>query len=80
MPIQLHNIKPADTCVSDFGSLEQDYSEYMLDLLEYIKTDLLRVDKANCATIEEIVVKFKKLNNEYQRDASYCILRNPNRP
>jgi hypothetical protein len=63
-----------------FGSLEQDCSDYILDLLEYIKNDLLRVDKANRAMIEDIVAKFEKLNDECQRDASYCILRTSNRP
>jgi hypothetical protein len=63
-----------------FSSLKHDCSDYILDLLQYIQTDLLRVDKAKRARIEDIVMKFENLNNECQRDASYCISRTSGRP
>ncbi|KAH7345786.1 hypothetical protein BKA66DRAFT_576905 [Pyrenochaeta sp. MPI-SDFR-AT-0127] len=68
----------AKTSVADmFESLKDDdaCSDYFLELLEYIETDLLRVSNVKRAKIDNIVAKFEKFNAECERVRSYCISR-----
>jgi hypothetical protein len=59
--------------------LKERCSDYILDLLEYIQTRLLRVDPVNRAKIVEIVRKLENIDDACQRDVDYCISRTPER-
>jgi hypothetical protein len=72
-------INPLTPTCQMFENLKQDCSDYILDLLEYIQTDLLRVDNTKRARMEEIVQKFEKMNYKSQRNVDYCISRTPGR-
>jgi hypothetical protein len=50
-------------------------SDYILDLVECIETDLLRVDNAKRAKIGGIVRTFTRLDNSCQEAATYCTTR-----
>lgn len=51
-------------------------SDYILELLEYVQTDLLRVDRVKRADIKDIVNKFAQLHRYCEQTDDYCILRN----
>jgi hypothetical protein len=56
-----------------FRSLQDDTcSDYIFDLLDYVHTDLLRVNNANRANIDDIVKKFKELHENCQLLPGYC--------
>ncbi|KAF2823104.1 kinase-like protein, partial [Ophiobolus disseminans] len=63
--------------VEMFKSLKNDgaCSDYILDLLEYVQTDLLRVDRSKRAKIYDIVKKFKQLHDYCQNSSEYCLSR-----
>jgi hypothetical protein len=46
-------------------------SDYILDLLEYVETNLLRVDIARRAKIDDIVKKFEALDNQCRQSLQY---------
>ncbi|KAH4265335.1 hypothetical protein HBH64_008020 [Parastagonospora nodorum] len=50
-------------------------SDYILDLVECIESDLLRVDNAKRAKIAGIVKTFTRLDNWCQKAATYCTTR-----
>ncbi|KAH8802626.1 kinase-like domain-containing protein [Xylogone sp. PMI_703] len=53
----------------------QNCSDYILDLLMFIKERLLRIDPNKRAKCEETVERFQKLNNECKKDRDYCMKR-----
>ena len=53
----------------------ENCSDYVLDALEYIERNLLRVDKGERDTVEKIVIKFEELNGYCVQDTNYCTKR-----
>ncbi|KAH7071152.1 hypothetical protein BKA63DRAFT_517433 [Paraphoma chrysanthemicola] len=50
-------------------------SDYILDLLEYIESHLLRVDSTTRDNIDAIVQKFEKMDIDCRKSEDYCIAR-----
>lgn len=60
-----------------FKNLKQhsSCSDYILDLLEYVETNLLRVDHSKRARIDDIAKKFEMFDVDCRKMHAYCTLR-----
>ncbi|CZR58460.1 uncharacterized protein PAC_08352 [Phialocephala subalpina] len=56
-------------------SQHKDCSDYLLDLLDFIETRLLRVSPRNRADCIEVVERFEQLHRECTEDQKYCTRR-----
>ena len=75
--LKLRGYETNCTLIQEFQNLYQheNCSDFMLDLLQFIETKLLRMNSKNRAKCDGVADKFKELYDRCSRDRQYCTRR-----